>query len=103
MQAAARGSFAHVAALASVVTQLNRYQPAFVIALVDMLLEDMHAALCAPAMAAPQARIAHARLLAELYNHKIARHQLLFYALYLQISLGARRPALRRRLAGHAR
>lgn len=84
-----RGSFAHVAALASVVTQLNRYQPAFVIALVDTLLEDMHAALCTPGAAGPQARIAHARLLAELYNHKVVRHQLLFYALYLHLSLGA--------------
>ena len=88
MQAAVSGAYGKVGALASLAAKLNRHRPSIVIALVDILLEDMHEALLATRPPSPQRRLAHARLLGELYNHQVIRSQLLFYALYLTITLG---------------
>jgi regulator of nonsense transcripts 2 len=88
VQAAVRGSYHNVPALASVLSQLSKYQPEFVNSVVDNILEDMYQHLVAPQMATQQKQLAHARMLAELYNHRVIRHQLLFYALYMQITSG---------------
>lgn len=88
MQAAVKGSYDNMPALASTLSQLSKYQPEFVNSLVDNVLEDMHHHLVAPLITTRQKQLAHARMLAELYNHKVIRHQLLFYALYMQITCG---------------
>ena len=90
LQAAVKGPVGNIGALASLISKLNRYRPSLVVAVVDTLLEDMHESLLAPRPDAQQRRLCHARLLAECYNHQVIRSQLLFYALYLTVDLGAR-------------
>jgi MIF4G domain len=90
VQAAVNGPFSQIGQLASLLAKLQRHQPGFVIAVVDALLEDMHDNLLVARPESRQRRLAHARLLAECYNHQVIRSPLLFYALYLTISLGAR-------------
>jgi hypothetical protein len=83
-----KGHFSDIELIASLMSQLNRYQPSLVVALVDTLLEDMHENLLTGQAASQQRRLAHVRLFAECYNHQVIRSQLLFYALYMTISLG---------------
>lgn len=93
MQAAVKGHYSAIEAIASLLSQLNRYRPSLVIAVVDTLVEEMHDDLLSSDVASLQRRLAHARLFAECYNHQVLRSPLLFCVLYMIITLGV--PPLR--------
>jgi hypothetical protein len=89
MQAAVVGSFDRIQNLASLMAALSKYRPSLAIALVDTIVEEVVSGLLHPAMHTPQASVAHARLLSELYNFSVIKTVHLFSILYLYITLGA--------------
>jgi hypothetical protein len=88
LQAAVNGSFDKTQCLASLLAALNKYRPSLVLALVDILIEEVVHGLQHPSMHTPQASIAYTRLLCELYNFQVIKTSHLFSLLYLYITIG---------------
>ena len=89
-----KGRFAHIPLVASLASGLSRYHPSLGVRLVDAVLEEVRAGLEQNLPTAQQRRVAHVRLLGELYNYRLVSSDVVFSALYFILAFGAPRPAV---------
>jgi regulator of nonsense transcripts 2 len=81
-----RGRSSQAPLVAGLVSGLAKYHDTVAIALVDIVLEYIHQGLEFGAMGQYQSRIAHVRLLGELYNYRVVSNLVVFDALHLLLS-----------------
>jgi regulator of nonsense transcripts 2 len=80
--------FSAVPAVAALLAGLARFHDSLAVAAVDELLEALRCGLEANSLAAQQRRVAHARLLGELYNYRLLTSDGVFGALYRILAHG---------------
>ncbi|KAK9825703.1 hypothetical protein WJX81_008105 [Elliptochloris bilobata] len=73
---------------ASLGAGLAHYHPSLGVALADAVLEEVRAGLETPQVASYQRRVAHMRLLGELYNYRLLDSRTVFDTLYLLLAFG---------------
>jgi len=88
LDAAVMGRSTNVASIASVVAGLSRFRDSLSVALVDDLLERVREGLEHESPSMNQERVAHMRLLAELFRVKIVPPQLVIDTLYAVLFFG---------------
>lgn len=83
-----KSRFANLPALASLLGGLARFHPAFVVDIVDQVLEDIQVGLEENSYRDCQKRIAQAKYLAELYNYRVLDSPVIFETLYFILTMG---------------
>ncbi|CAD7702075.1 unnamed protein product [Ostreobium quekettii] len=85
---AAGRRFSHVSLVASLCAGLTKYHDTLAIRIVDEVLEEMQNGLEYPSFGLYQRRVAHVRLLGELYNYRLLDSRTLFESLYWILNFG---------------
>eukprot|EP00884_Botryococcus_braunii_P019011 jgi/Botrbrau1/5794/Bobra.0155s0017.1 len=87
-----KGRFSHANHVASLAAALGFYHPTLPVYMLDNLLEEVRWGLEHPEDGNYQKRVAHARLLGEMYNYKLANTRVIFDTLYLMLGFGHEDP-----------
>lgn len=83
-----KGKYSQVHLIASLTAGLSRHQEAFAVAVVDEVLEEIRLGLELNDYGMQQRRIAHMRLLGELYSYRLVDSSVIFDTLYLVLFFG---------------
>uniref|UniRef100_A0A061R4F1 Regulator of nonsense transcripts 2 n=1 Tax=Tetraselmis sp. GSL018 TaxID=582737 RepID=A0A061R4F1_9CHLO len=81
-----RGRYSQIPLVASLASGLSKYHDTLGIALVDSVLEHIHQGLERPSTGQYQLRVAHVRLLGEMYNYRLVNSRVIFDTLHLIVS-----------------
>ncbi|GFZ14825.1 regulator of nonsense transcripts UPF2 [Actinidia rufa] len=85
-----RGKYGQIHLIASLTAGLSRYHDEFAVAVVDEVLEEIRLGLELNDYGMQQCRLAHMRLLGELYNYEQLDSSVIFDTLYLILVFGHR-------------
>ncbi|XP_057981862.1 regulator of nonsense transcripts UPF2 isoform X1 [Malania oleifera] len=83
-----KGKYGQIHLLASLTAGLSRYHDDFAVAVVDEVLEEIRLGLELNDYGTQQRRLAHTRLLGELYNYEQLDSSIIFETLYLILVFG---------------
>lgn len=80
--------FSHVSLVASLCAGLSKYHDTLAVSIVDDVLEEIQLGMEQPSAGLYQRRVAHVRLLGELYNYKILDSRTVFETMYWIMNFG---------------
>jgi regulator of nonsense transcripts 2 len=86
--------YINIPLLAMLTYDLQRYRPAFAIAVVDQILEDIRRGLEQNVYSTNQRRLATIKYLGELYIYRLLSSSIIFDTLWTVLTFGHREPAL---------
>ncbi|GMH39542.1 hypothetical protein BSKO_07440 [Bryopsis sp. KO-2023] len=92
--------YSHVSLVASLCAGLSKYHETLAVAIVDEVFEEVQQGLEQPGAGFYQRRVAHVRLLGELYNYRLLDSRTVFESMYWTMNFGKENPEEAMRLDG---
>lgn len=80
--------FSHVSLVASLCAGLSKYHDTLAVAIVDEVFEEIQLGMEQPSAGLYQRRVAHVRLLGELYNYRLLDSRTVFETMYWITNFG---------------